>query len=81
MLYFSHLELSNADETVSWGYLVTKAKTNLGSCEGDSATVELGEFVEVEEHTLSGLGAKIADQVGGGTDLCFEHEVEGLGRG
>ena len=81
VLYLSHLELSDADEAVSWGYLVAETEADLGSCEGDSATVELSQFVEVEEHTLGGLGAEIADKVGGGTYFCFEHEVERLGRG
>ena len=64
MLYFCHLELSNPDETVSRGYFVAEAKADLGSCEGDSTTIELGEFIEVDEHTLGCLGAEITHQVG-----------------
>ena len=64
MLYFCHLELSDPDETISGGYFVAETKADLGSCEGDSATVELGEFIEVDEHALGCLGAEIAYQVG-----------------
>ena len=60
VLYLCHLELSDSYETVSWCDLVSEAQTDLSSCEWQSTTIELDEFVKVDEHALSGLWSEIA---------------------
>lgn len=81
VLDLSHGELTDTKETLAGRDLVTEAEANLGSCEGQTTIVELDEAAEVDEHTLGGLGAKIALLVTGWANLCIEHKIEGHGWG
>jgi hypothetical protein len=78
MLDLGHLELTYPHQTITRGDLVPETQADLGSSEGQPTSVELNQFVEVDEHALSSLGSQVAHKVGGGTYLSFEHEVEGF---
>lgn len=76
VLNLGELELTHSYQPVPGGNFIPEAEANRASTEGDSSSVELKQFVEVDEDTLGGFGTEIAGEVGGGSDFCLEHEVE-----
>lgn len=76
VLNLCHEELTDTQETSAGRDLVTERLANGSRSEGHGLLVELQELGEVQELTLSGLGAQVARHVAAGTDGGLEHEVE-----
>ena len=76
VLDFSHRELTDTEETLSRRNLVTESKADLSSSKGETAIVEFNKTTEIDEHTLSCLGAKIAFLETGRANLGIEHQIE-----
>lgn len=78
MLYLSHLELSDTNQSVSWCDLVPESQSDLSSCERKSSSIILTQFCKIDEHSLSCLRSQISCQISCGSDIRFEHQIKGL---
>jgi hypothetical protein len=59
--------------------LITETKTYLSSSKWHSSIVVIKKSSEVNEDTLSSLGAEETTLSSSGSNLCLEHQVERKG--
>lgn len=79
MLNFRHEEFPHSQQSRARRDLVTEGFSDRGRGERHTSVVEIDEFLEIEKLALGGFGAEVSLFVSGGSDLGFEHEVEGNG--
>lgn len=79
VLNLCELELSDPNESISRCNLISEAETNSASTKGYSSSIELEQFMEVNEDTLSCFWSQIASEIGGRSNFSLEHQIELLG--
>jgi len=81
VLDLSKRELTHTEKTGARSNLVTEGTANLGSGEGQLASVEVEKTLEVDKDTLGGLGAEEAGHITSRTNASLEHQIERCGVG
>jgi hypothetical protein len=78
MLNFSHLKLSDSQQSLLWPNLISKPKSDLSSCKWHFAVIEFNKSSEVQENTLGCLWPEETLELTSWADLTCEHQVERL---
>src|SRR5579871_2636279 len=73
------LQFTDTEEEVAWGDLIAERLADLRDAERQLAVGGIQHVLEVDEHALRRFRAQIGIgiRIGEGTDLGFEHQIEG----